>query len=301
MNFEMVKTIDKDIDYLRQISKEVKINDEDLLNNIEVLKDFCINNEVMAMAAVQLGIPKKIIYLKNADLDRINKIQKDEIKDNDGYDESQILINPFITKRIGLITYWEACASCLNNMGLVKRPYIIEIEFYDINNNKQIKKFEGFPATVISHEYDHLNGVLHMDIADKVLDLPPKERKKIRQKEPYEIISKDGDYEQLKKIKFYNKLVRDNIPEIMIKNGANPVTHILSDDEYLKELNKKLLEEVNEYLESEDILELADIEEVLLAILDTKKINKDEFEKIRTDKVKKRGAFKKKIYLESEI
>ena len=198
MNFEKVKTIDKDIDYLRQISIEVKMNDKDLLKDIEVLKDFCINNEVMAMAAVQLGIPKRIIYLKNTDLDRVNKFQKDEIKDNDGYDESQILINPVITKRLGLTTYWEACASCLNNMGLVKRPYIIEMEFYDINNQKQVKTFEGFPATVISHEYDHLNGILHMDIADKVLDFPPEERKKIRQKEPYEIISKDGDYEKIR-------------------------------------------------------------------------------------------------------
>ena len=87
----------------------------------------------------------------------------------------------------------------------------------------------------------------------------------------------------------------------MIKNGANPVTHILSDDDYLKELNKKLLEEVNEYLESGDVLELADIEEVLLAILNTKKVSKNEFERIRNDKVEKRGAFNNKIYLESEI
>ena len=45
-------------------------------------------------------------------------------------------------------------------------------------------------------------------------------------------------------MKIYNKLVRDNIPEIMIKNGAKPVTKILSDDEYLNELNKKLQEEL---------------------------------------------------------
>ena len=68
-------------------------------------------------------------------------------------------------------------------------------------------------------------------------------------------------------MKIYNKLVRDNIPEIMIENGAKPVTRILSDEEYLRELNKKLLEEVNEYLESGNILELADIEEVLQSIV----------------------------------
>jgi len=101
-------------------------------------------------------------------------------------------------------------------------------------------------------------------------------------------------------MKVYNKLVRDNIPDIMIKNGAKPVTRILSDKEYLEELNKKLLEEINEYLESGDILEIADIEEVILAILNLKKISKEDFDKLRIEKVNKRGAFNKKIFLEYE-
>ena len=101
-------------------------------------------------------------------------------------------------------------------------------------------------------------------------------------------------------MKIYNKLVRDNIPEIMVQNGASPVTRILNDDEYLEELNRKLQEEVLEYLNSGDIEELADIEEVLLAILEIKNISKDMFENIRTQKVLKRGSFKKKIFLEKE-
>jgi len=103
------------------------------------------------------------------------------------------------------------------------------------------------------------------------------------------------------KLKIYNKLVRDNIPEIMIKNGATPITKILSEDEYLIELNKKLLEEVKEYLESKEIEELADIEEVILAIIEAKSLTRDKLEEIRIKKVRKRGAFKKKIYLEKEL
>ena len=102
-------------------------------------------------------------------------------------------------------------------------------------------------------------------------------------------------------MKIYNKLVRDNIPEIMIKNGANPVIKTLNEEEYLKELNKKLLEEVKEYLESGLVEELVDIEEVLLAILETKNISTSKFEEIRLNKVKKRGAFKKRLYLEKEL
>ena len=101
-------------------------------------------------------------------------------------------------------------------------------------------------------------------------------------------------------MKIYNKLVRDNIEEIMISKGVKPITRILSDEEYLTELNKKLLEEVNEYLESGEVEELADIEEVLRAILTFKGVNLEEFDSIRNQKVLKRGAFNKRIFLERE-
>ena len=101
-------------------------------------------------------------------------------------------------------------------------------------------------------------------------------------------------------MKIYNKLVRDNIPKIMTQNGATPITRILSDEEYLTELNKKLLEEVKEYLESGEIEELADIEEVILAILNIKGLTKDDLEEVRLIKSKKRGSFNKRIFLERE-
>ena len=98
----------------------------------------------------------------------------------------------------------------------------------------------------------------------------------------------------------YNKLVRDKIPSIIEKNeGVVPKTRILETTEYLKELNIKLKEELNEYLESGDVEELADLEEVLRAVLDAKNVSYEEFEKIRNKKAEKRGAFKKRIFLES--
>lgn len=101
-------------------------------------------------------------------------------------------------------------------------------------------------------------------------------------------------------MKTYNKLVRDKIPEIIKNNGANAVnTKILNDEEYLKALNTKLVEELNEYLSSGEIEELADLEEVLRAILDAKNTSYSDFEEIRINKANKRGAFKNKIFLES--
>lgn len=101
-------------------------------------------------------------------------------------------------------------------------------------------------------------------------------------------------------MKVYNKLVRDKIPEIIAgDNGKTCVIRIMEDDEYLETLNTKMQEELKEYLESGDVEELADLEEVLRAILDVKGVPYEEFEKIRNTKVEKRGAFKEKIFLES--
>ena len=99
-------------------------------------------------------------------------------------------------------------------------------------------------------------------------------------------------------MKIFNKLVRDKIPEIIReKDNRTCTTEILDDDKYLEELNRKLQEELKEYLESGKLEELADLEEVLRAILKVKKVDYNNFEKIRKDKVEKRGAFDKKIFL----
>ena len=58
---------------------------------------------------------------------------------------------------------------------------------------------------------------------------------------------------------------------------------------------------MKEYLESGDVEELADLEEVLRAILDAKGVDYTAFEAIRQRKVDKRGAFKDKIFLEKVI
>lgn len=194
-------TIEDNEEYLRQISKEVDIkNDKELMSNISVLDEYCKENAVMAMAAVQLGIPKRMIYLKNTNLDIINKIQANTVSEEEkNYNEAKILINPVITNREGLTDYWEACASCLDNFGRVLRPYKIELEYYDVEGNKKQKTFEGFESTVLSHEIDHLDGILHIDIAEEVYQMPAEERKTWRINHGYKVYSKTGDYEVLRK------------------------------------------------------------------------------------------------------
>ena len=100
-------------------------------------------------------------------------------------------------------------------------------------------------------------------------------------------------------MKVYNKLVRDKIPQIIEAENRSCKIKVMQDDEYLQSLNSKLKEELNEYLQSGEVEELADLEEVIRAILDFKNISIEEFEKIRTQKVIEQGAFKQKILLES--
>ena len=169
-------TIEDNEQYLRQVSAKVDLNDTDLKDNINVLAEYCKENEVMAMAAVQLGIPKRLVYLKNTNLDIINKIQKNEATENEeNYNEARVLINPIIIQKYGLTDYWEACASCLDFAGHVKRPYKILVEYFDMSGKKHKEFFEGFESTVLSHEIDHLDGILHIDIADEVFEMSQEE------------------------------------------------------------------------------------------------------------------------------
>lgn len=187
--------------FLRQVSSPVDIGrDENLQEDIAVLETYCKQNEVMAMAAVQLGIPKRLVYLKNTNLEIINKMQTSSTtEEEEHYNEARVLINPVIINREGLTEYWEACASCLENCGRVLRPYKIEVEYLDVNGNKHNEIFKGFESTVLSHEMDHLDGVLHIDVAEEVIKLPKDERKKWRQSHGYVIYSKTGEYDSLKK------------------------------------------------------------------------------------------------------
>lgn len=99
-------------------------------------------------------------------------------------------------------------------------------------------------------------------------------------------------------MKKYNKLVRDKIPEIFLKDHSLPITRTLNDEEYIAELNIKLKTEVNKYLENENVEEMVDILEVIRAILDYKEVSYEEIETKRIKKAEKKGTFKDRVYLE---
>ena len=102
----------------------------------------------------------------------------------------------------------------------------------------------------------------------------------------------------------YNKLIRDNIPEIIISKREKPVTRILSDEEYKKALEDKLYEEYEEVISAggnDRCEELADMIEVIRsqAKLENKTI--EDIIRLAEEKRAERGGFDNKIYLEKVI
>ncbi|MBI2668852.1 nucleoside triphosphate pyrophosphohydrolase [Candidatus Woesearchaeota archaeon] len=100
-------------------------------------------------------------------------------------------------------------------------------------------------------------------------------------------------------MKIYHKLVRDKIPEIIQRDGKKPIISIADEKEYRLKLREKLQEEVDEFLDSENVEELADILEVVYALADVEKVTTAELEKIREKKEQERGGFRKRIILEN--
>ena len=96
----------------------------------------------------------------------------------------------------------------------------------------------------------------------------------------------------------YNKLVRDNIPEIIKSKGDKPVTHIATSFEYDQKIREKLQEEVKEFLDSNNPEELADLLEVIYAIGGRLGVDKKSLEELRKRKAEERGGFEEGIILE---
>ena len=97
--------------------------------------------------------------------------------------------------------------------------------------------------------------------------------------------------------KTYHKLVRGRIPEIIKADGKTCVCETLSDEDYLSLLDQKLNEELAEYQESKSLEEMADLLEVIQAIVKARGWTLEELEQVRANKAAKRGGFEKKVLL----
>ena len=105
----------------------------------------------------------------------------------------------------------------------------------------------------------------------------------------------------VKKHTVHNKLVRDRIPEIIEASGKTCVTEVLPNDAYIQALDAKLSEELAEYQQSKSLEELADLLEVMGAVVKARGYTWDELTRVRKEKRAQRGAFEQRIFLKEVI
>ncbi len=98
-----------------------------------------------------------------------------------------------------------------------------------------------------------------------------------------------------------DKLTRDKIPEIMRSENLEGPLRVMDEDEYLKRLQDKLLEEANEVISAktsdEYVEELADVLEVIHALANQLGLSYQQVEEKRLQKKHERGGFSKRIYV----
>lgn len=135
----MVKEIVKDAMFLSQkaekATKEDKYIANDLLDTLKANKERCVG-----LAANMIGYNKAIICVS-------------------GGLYNFIMINPVITNKSGEYQTEEGCLSLIGERKC-KRYKEIEVDYLDMNFNKQHGKYTGFVAEIIQHEIDHTNGII---------------------------------------------------------------------------------------------------------------------------------------------
>ena len=105
----------------------------------------------------------------------------------------------------------------------------------------------------------------------------------------------------MKKRTVHNKLVRDRIPEIIETSGRTCITEVLPNDAYIQALDAKLNEELAEYQQSKSLEELADLLEVMGAVVKARGYTWDDLTRVRKEKRAQCGAFDQRIFLKEVI
>jgi len=140
---------------LRQVSKPVETVNETEQKLMDDMLDTMYAAKGIGLAAIQIGIPKRIIVMD---------LSKDEDKNEPMYFVNPIIKNKNIEKSI----YEEGCLSVPGQFAEVERPSKCEVEYLDYHGQKKVLKAEGLLATCIQHEMDHLEGILFIDHLSKL-------------------------------------------------------------------------------------------------------------------------------------
>ncbi|TKG94215.1 peptide deformylase [Puteibacter caeruleilacunae] len=150
---------------LRQQCSNITSFDDQLNNLIDDMWHTMNKANGCGLAAPQVNKPINLFIVDTiASYQMLDNQSREELFATQDTGIEETFINARIIDRSG--NSWSELEGCLSIPGLsqqVKRPWSITIEYYNRNNIRQVKTFEGYTARVIQHEYDHLEGKLYID------------------------------------------------------------------------------------------------------------------------------------------
>lgn len=131
---------------LRKRSREVEIVDDKIRQILEDMVDTMHQSNGVGLAGPQIGLLKRLVVI--------------DLYDDNGPIK---LVNPKIIKQEGEQEVEEGCLSFPNQFAKIIRPAKVTIEALNENGKKIKIEGEGLLAQAISHELDHLDGILFVD------------------------------------------------------------------------------------------------------------------------------------------
>ena len=140
---------------LKAISEEVSRVDDEIKKLIDDMLESMYAAEGVGLAAVQIGVPKRVLVM--------------DLAQKEGRREPQAFINPKILwASEETTTVQEGCLSVPDIWEEVDRPSRIRAEFLDRDGQLQTIEAEDLLATCLQHEMDHLDGILFIDHLSKL-------------------------------------------------------------------------------------------------------------------------------------
>lgn len=136
---------------LRQTAAEISEIDDELKEFAADLVHTMYLRDGVGLAAPQVGVSKRIIAIDpfwGRDTDKRDPL---------------VMINPAIESYAGETETEEGCISVPDIYAKVTRPSEVRVSYTDLDGETQMVQYAGFPAVVVQHELDHLNGVLFTD------------------------------------------------------------------------------------------------------------------------------------------
>ncbi len=173
----MKEIIQKDNAILRKTAKEVPLADipsvkiQDVIANMK--EALAGEGDGVAIAAPQIAVSLRIFVVSH-------KVFGEEgVEDERTHTKDIVFINPEITKQSKKLEWMdEGCLSVRWLYGSVKRATKTTVRAYDENGNIFTHNGSGLLAEIFQHEIDHLNGILFIDTAKELEEIPPEDKEK---------------------------------------------------------------------------------------------------------------------------